>query len=37
MLAERFGADAARIARVVMTTTVLAFASFMGAARLLGY
>ena len=28
MLAERFGADAGRIARVVLTTTVVAFATF---------
>lgn len=35
MLAERFGADAARTARVVLWTTVLAFASFMAAVGLL--
>jgi hypothetical protein len=35
MLAERFGADAARTARVVLWTTVLAFISFMAAVRLL--
>lgn len=35
MLAERFGADAARTARVVLWTTVLAFGSFMVAVRLL--
>jgi predicted permease len=28
MLAERFGADNGRIARIIMTSTVLAFASF---------
>jgi predicted permease len=33
MLAERFGADAARTARVVLWTTVLAFGSFMAAVR----
>lgn len=35
MLAERFGADAARTARVVLWTTVVAFGSFMAAVRLL--
>lgn len=35
MLAERFGADAARTARVVLWTTVLAFGSFMAAVGLL--
>jgi predicted permease len=28
LLAERYGADNGRIARIVMTSTVLAFASF---------
>jgi predicted permease len=31
MLAERFGADAGRIARVVLITTALAFLSFSAA------
>ncbi len=35
MLAERFGADAGRIARVVLWTTVVAFASFSAAVALL--
>ncbi|HOB92446.1 MAG TPA: AEC family transporter [Aquabacterium sp.] len=35
MLAERFGADAGRTARVVLWTTVLAFGSFMAAVGLL--
>ncbi len=36
LLAERFGADNGRIARIIMTSTVLAFASFTGAAWLFG-
>lgn len=35
MLAERFGADAGRIARIVLWTTTLAFASFTAAVALL--
>ncbi len=36
LLAERFGADNGRIARIIMTSTVLAFASFTLVAWLLG-
>ena len=36
LLAERFGADNGRIARIVMFSTVLAFASFSGLAWLFG-
>lgn len=35
MLAERFGADAGRIARIVLLTTAAAFVSFSGAVALL--
>jgi malonate transporter and related proteins len=35
MLAERFGADAARIARIVLFATAVAFFSFSGAVALL--
>jgi len=35
MLAERFGADAGRIARIVLVTTVVAFATFAAAVALL--
>jgi predicted permease len=35
MLAERFGADAGRIARIVLWTTTLAFLSFTAAVALL--
>ena len=35
MLAERFGADAGRIARIVLLTTTAAFVSFSGAVALL--
>ena len=35
MLAERFGADNARIARIILATTVIAFGSFSGAVWLL--
>ena len=35
MLAERFGADAGRIARIVLVTTGLAFLSFSAAVALL--
>ena len=35
MLAERFGADSGRIARIVLITTTLAFASFSAAVALL--
>ena len=35
MLAERFGADAGRIARIVLWTTALAFLSFSAAVALL--
>ncbi len=36
LLAERFGADNGRIARIIMTSTVLAFATFSMAAWLFG-
>ena len=36
LLAERYGADNGRIARIIMTSTVLAFVSFSGLAWLLG-
>ena len=36
LLAERFGADNGRIARIIMTSTVLAFVSFSAAAWLFG-
>ncbi len=36
MLAERYGADNGRIARIIMTSTVLAFASFTGLAWAFG-
>ncbi|MEN9537774.1 MAG: hypothetical protein RLZZ126_9 [Pseudomonadota bacterium] len=36
MLAERFGADSGRIARIILMTTVAAFVSFSVAVRLLG-
>ena len=36
MLAERYGADNGRIARIIMTSTVLSFLSFSGAAWLFG-
>ncbi len=36
MLAERYGADNGRIARIIMTSTVLAFASFTGLAWVFG-
>ena len=36
LLAERFGADNGRIARIIMTSTVLAFVSFSGLAWLFG-
>jgi malonate transporter and related proteins len=36
MLAERFGADATRLARVVLVSTVLAFASFTAAVAWVG-
>ena len=36
LLAERYGADNGRIARIIMTTTVLSFLSFSGAAWLFG-
>jgi predicted permease len=35
MLAARFGADAGRIARIVMITTTLAFVTFTAAVSLL--
>lgn len=35
MLAERFGADNGRIARIIMLSTVLAFFSFSAAVRFL--
>jgi len=34
LLAERFGADNGRIARIILLTTVLAFFSFSGAVAL---
>ncbi len=36
LLAERYGADNGRIARIIMTSTVLAFVSFSGLAWLFG-
>ncbi len=36
LLAERYGADNGRIARIIMTSTVLAFVSFSGLAWVLG-
>ncbi|HEX6361464.1 MAG TPA: AEC family transporter [Albitalea sp.] len=36
LLAERYGADNGRVARIIMASTVLAFASFSGLAWLLG-
>jgi malonate transporter and related proteins len=36
MLAERFGADAGRVARIVLVSTALAFVSFTAAVGLLG-
>ncbi len=36
LLAERFGADNGRVARIIMTSTVLAFVSFSSLAWLLG-
>ena len=36
LLAERYGADNGRIARIIMTSTVLSFLSFSGAAWLFG-
>ena len=36
LLAERYGADNGRVARIIMTSTVLAFVSFSGLAWLLG-
>ena len=36
LLAERYGADNGRIARIIMTSTVLAFVSFSGLAGLFG-
>jgi len=36
LLAERYGADNGRVARIIMTSTVLSFASFSGLAWLLG-
>ncbi len=36
LLAERFGADNGRVARIIMSSTVLAFATFSGAAWLFG-
>ena len=36
LLAERYGADNGRIARIIMSSTVLAFVSFMVIAWLLG-
>jgi malonate transporter len=35
LLAERYGADNGRVARIIMVSTVLAFATFSGAALLL--
>jgi len=35
LLAERFGADNGRIARIIMLSTVLAFFSFSAAVRFL--
>jgi predicted permease len=35
VLAERFGADTGRIARIILLTTALAFLSFSGAVSLL--
>ena len=35
MLAERFGADNGRIARIILLSTVLAFFSFSGVVALL--
>ena len=35
LLAERFGADGARVARVIMVSTVVSFVTFTLAARLL--
>ncbi|MDP3221937.1 MAG: AEC family transporter, partial [Rubrivivax sp.] len=36
LLAERYGADNGRVARIIMTSTVLAFVSFSLAAWLFG-
>jgi malonate transporter len=36
LLAERFGADNGRIARIILVSTVLAFLTFSGAVALLG-
>ena len=36
LLAERFGADNGRVARIIMTSTLIAFVSFSGLAWLLG-
>ena len=36
LLAERFGANNGRIARIIMTSTVLAFVTFTASAWLLG-
>jgi malonate transporter and related proteins len=36
LLAERYGADNGRIARIIMASTVLAFLSFSGLAWVLG-
>jgi predicted permease len=36
LLAERFGADNGRIARIIMTSTALAFVTFTATAWLLG-
>jgi predicted permease len=36
LLAERYGADNGRVARIIMTSTVLAFASFSGLAWVFG-
>ena len=35
LLAERFGADTGRIARIILLTTVVAFLSFSGAVALM--
>ena len=36
LLAERYGADSGRIARIIMVTTVCAFFTFSGAVALVG-
>ena len=36
MLAERYGADNGRVARIIMASTAIAFVTFSGAAWLFG-